>query len=147
MSGSGSGAGGRGAAGAGGSGPGATGDRKRVLVLDDDAVILRSIQRQLRGRDFDLHLESDPDVAMSLLSDESFDLVLCDIKMKPRNGLDVLRDIKTDHPALPVIMISAFVDDQMIDTARSLGCAEFLFKPVRKRVLNETIDAVFASGG
>ena len=115
-------------------------DRKNILIIDDDDVILQSIARQLRDENLRLYLESDPFAAMARIEAESFALVLCDIKMKPKNGLEVLQDIKALQPDLPVIIVSAFVDDETVEAAQKLGCAEFLFKPVRKRLLIAAID-------
>lgn len=111
----------------------------RILAIDDDQIILRSIARQLRSAGFELDIESDPENAMPRIRETHYDVVLCDIKMKPLNGLEVLDLIRAEFPDLPVIIVSAFVDDQTVESARKLGCREFLFKPVKKTLLIEAI--------
>ena len=111
----------------------------KVLVIDDDAVILNSIARQLKNEPFLLELESDPSEGLEKIQRKSYDLVLCDIKMKPMSGLEVLAEIKRKKPEIPVIIISAFVDDQLLENARQLGSSDFLIKPVRRGILVEAI--------
>jgi len=115
-------------------------EARRVLAVDDDQVILQSISRQLRDSGVQLDLESDPANALPRLRSTSYDLVLCDIKMKPLNGLEVLAAIRAEYPRVPVIVVSAFVDDQTVEAARELGCDDFLFKPVRKQRLIEAME-------
>jgi CheY-like chemotaxis protein len=110
-----------------------------VLAVDDDQIILRSIARQLRSAGFELDIESNPENAMPRIRVTHYDVVLCDIKMKPLNGLEVLDLIRAEFPDLPVIIVSAFVDDQTVESARKLGCKEFLFKPVKKALLIEAV--------
>ena len=60
-----------------------SGAEKRLLVVDDDTVILDSIRRQLRDESLHIDFEADPESALSRLEHDAYDLVLCDIKMKP----------------------------------------------------------------
>ena len=117
-------------------------DHRNVLVIDDDAVILSSISRQLKNEPFLLELESNPAEGLKKIQRNSYDLVLCDIKMRPMSGLEVLAEIKKTKPEIPVIIISAFVDDQLLESARQLGSSDFLIKPVRRGILVEAINRV-----
>ena len=100
-----------------------------VLAIDDDEVILQSIGLQLRKENMSLDTESDPIAGLNRTMEKKYDLVLCDIKMKPISGIEVLRRLKERDPALPVIILSAFIDDQLFDDARRLGSNDFLIKP------------------
>jgi CheY-like chemotaxis protein len=115
-----------------------------ILVIDDDRIILESIGRQLRNEPMEIDFESDPEHGLERIGANSYDLVLCDIKMKPINGIEVLRRIKAAHDRLPVIIVSAFVDDQLFEEAKRIGCSDFLIKPVRKGTLVEAIWRVLA---
>ncbi len=113
---------------------------RRLLVIDDDVLIRQSIRRQLKDiPGLDIDFEHDPLEGLRRLGVTRYDLVMCDIKMKPMNGLEVLSKVKRLYPALPVIILTGFVDDQMIESAQRLGCSDFLIKPVRK---NDLIDAI-----
>jgi CheY-like chemotaxis protein len=112
------------------------GRERRLLVIDDDASIQQSIGRQLRdAQRLQVFFETDPEKALLRIAAESWDLVLCDIKMKPLSGLEVLARITTDFPSLPVIILTGFVDDQIVESAQMLGSSDVLFKPVRKAQL------------
>jgi CheY-like chemotaxis protein len=129
------------------------GRARRLLVVDDDLGVQRSIGRQLKGASdpeagrLELSFETDPEKALALLAEEDWDLVLCDIKMKPLSGLEVLARIRAGRPSLPVIMLTGFVDDQIIERAEALGCSDFLIKPVRKEQLLASIFRVLAAAG
>jgi CheY-like chemotaxis protein len=106
-----------------------------ILAIDDDDVILQSIGLQLRKENVSLDLENDPITALERATEKKYDLVLCDIKMKPITGIEVLRRLKERDPDLPVIILSAFIDDQLFKDARQLGSNDFLIKPIRRKTL------------
>ena len=120
----------------------------KMLVIDDDPAILESIKRQLKNQKrLALDFESNPLEGLRRLDAETYDLVLCDIKMTPIDGLEVLTRIKSGHPLIPVIMLSGFVDDQVIESAQAIGSSAFLIKPIRKADLIESIVQVLATSG
>jgi DNA-binding NtrC family response regulator len=110
-----------------------------ILAIDDDEVILQSISRQLRNENVTLDLEQNPITGLERAAEKRYDLVLCDIKMKPINGIEVLRQLKERDPGLPVVILSAFIDDQLFEEAKRLGSYDFLIKPVRRHKLTSTI--------
>jgi DNA-binding NtrC family response regulator len=114
-----------------------------ILVIDDDHDVLNSFKKQLQ-RFESLHpvYTNNPLEGLELVSSNEWNLVLCDIKMKPITGLEVLEKIRVIKPQLPVIIITGFVDDKIMMQAKTLGCNEFLIKPVRKSVLIDAIDKV-----
>jgi CheY-like chemotaxis protein len=122
-------------------------ENKRLLVIDDDPFILESIKKQLKDEKFDITLLNSPEEAIVTAGNADFDLVLCDVKMEPLSGIDVLKVLKKQRPEIPVIMLSGYVDDQLIEKAQNLGCTRFLIKPLRKKelinVINEILGLIF----
>ena len=118
-------------------------NRKKILVIDDDKVILQSIEKQLKHQNLNLDFEDDPVAGLGKIMKKNYDLVLCDIKMKSLTGLEVLKEIKSTHPEIPVIILTGYVDDKIIEEARNLGCDDFLFKPLRKNILINSINKIF----
>jgi CheY-like chemotaxis protein len=117
----------------------------RLLVIDDDKAIQQSIRRQLKSASFlAVDFETDPLEGLRRIETVGYDLVMCDIKMTPIGGLEVLARIKDAHPKLPVIILTGFVDDQIIERAQALGCSDFLIKPVRRSQLLESIMRVLS---
>ena len=114
----------------------------RVLVIDDDINVLQAIQRQLENEDIDLNCERNPVKALNLLNTVEYDIILCDIKMQPMSGLEVLREIKQNRPTMSVIIITGFFDDEVKEKAKKLGTNDFLMKPILKKDLIAAINNV-----
>ncbi len=113
---------------------------KEILVIDDDLMILSSIERQLKNEEYSLDLESNPVTGLEKLENKKYDLVLCDLRMKPINGTEVVKKIRENDPEMPIIVLTGYVDDALFDEVKTIGCNEFLIKPVRKSQLIEVID-------
>ncbi|OHD10901.1 MAG: hypothetical protein A2086_01440 [Spirochaetes bacterium GWD1_27_9] len=116
--------------------------QKHILVIDDDPIILKSIQNQLKSQSFQLEIVNDPKEALRIAFEKEFDLVICDVKMEPINGLEILQKIKSYRPGLPVIILTGYVDDQIRQKAKEIGSSDFLIKPVRKQQLIDAINNV-----
>jgi YesN/AraC family two-component response regulator len=113
--------------------------KKEVMVIDDDPFILQSIKKQLKEQNLNLKLINNPEEGLVEIDKKHFDLVLCDIKMEPMNGIEVIKKLRINHPDMPVIILSGYVDDQLIEKTKNIGCKKFLIKPVRKKELIDTI--------
>lgn len=113
-----------------------------ILVIDDDDRILKSIEKQLKDETFNVEFTNDPLVGLDKIEENKYDLVISDIKMKSILGTDVLRVIKTKYSDMPVIILTGYVDDSIMEEARFLGCNDFLIKPVRKSELLESINKI-----
>ncbi len=113
---------------------------KRVLVVDDEAVVRNGIRRALKSRGTETVPAADGEEALSLLDHQHFDLVLLDIRMPDMDGMTVLREIQSRHPGTPVIMITGY---PTIDTAvecTKLGAQDYLVKPFRLAELEGSLD-------
>ena len=66
-------------------------------------------------------------------------MILMDNKMPVMSGLDALTIIRKESNTIPIIMLSAYVFDSDIETAKKAGASEYLSKPVDVKLLNETI--------
>lgn len=110
-------------------------DKKRVLVIDDELSILASINRQLKNENLEVDLENNPDNALIRLENSRYDLVITDIKMTPITGLDVLQIMKEKYAGIPVIVLTGFVDDKILNQVKNIGCDDLIIKPVRKKTL------------
>jgi len=105
----------------------------RVLVVDDSATMRKIIIKGLREAGFaelDFCEAVDGASALEVLRKDEFDLVLSDINMPGMDGLILLGEIKQRFPDLPVIMVTAYGDDERRRQASEIGAAEFFTKPV-----------------
>jgi two-component system, NtrC family, response regulator AtoC len=100
-----------------------------VLVVDDEALTLRTVSRGLREEGFEVFTASSGEEALKLFQEEKPDLTLLDIVLPGIDGVEVLRQIKSTNPAGIVLMMSAY---HMVDRAveaMKLGAYDYLIKP------------------
>ena len=118
----------------------------KILVVDDEKSVqrlyLQRFRKETRSGDVELHFAFSGEEALQFLNEgEAHDvtLVLSDINMPKMSGLEVLKIVRTRYPALKVLIITAYVDDQNRDEAISLGADDYLAKPIDFKVLKEKI--------
>ncbi|MBC7700826.1 response regulator transcription factor [Aquabacterium sp.] len=114
----------------------------KVLLIDDHPLILAALQSVIQGLGDNVTVStaSSGQTARDALSaDHNFDLVLLDLHLGEDNGFDLLAELRTAYPALPVVVISA--SDRTSDVIRAIDMGAMGFVP--KRATNETlIDAL-----
>lgn len=111
----------------------------RILIIDDEIEICESIKLILEFENYLVRYINDGNQAEAALVEQPADAVLLDIQMGTSNGFEVLKKIKAEHPALPVIMISAFGNIQNAIQATRLGAYDFLEKPIDRDKLLITV--------
>lgn len=114
--------------------------QKKVLVIDDEDRILLSIKKQLKDVNYMIEFTNDPNDGLSLISNNSYHLVLCDIRMKPIDGIEVLENVRKKYPELSFVILTGYIDDKIIEKAKEIGVTDILLKPIRKKILIATID-------
>jgi two-component system nitrogen regulation response regulator NtrX len=103
----------------------------RVLIVDDEASIRRSLAGILSDEGFEPSEAADGEAALAKLrGDASLDLVLLDIAMPGRDGVSVLEEIQRSHPGVPVVMMSGHGTIETAVRATQLGAFDFLEKPL-----------------
>ena len=103
---------------------------RTVLIVDDEPKICRMLQRFFELRGFrTLATQSGRD-ALATAEREPLDYVLLDVRMPEMSGLEVLRELKARRPQIPVIMVSAHTDREVIDEAFRLGACDYITKPM-----------------
>ncbi len=103
---------------------------RTVLVVDDEAQIRKSLKGVLSDEGYRVVMAEDGPNALSVVEEESPDIVLLDIWMPDMDGIQVLKKIKEDHPSLPVVMISGHGNIETAVTATKLGAFDFIEKPL-----------------
>jgi DNA-binding NarL/FixJ family response regulator len=117
----------------------------RVLVVDDHAVV-RTGTRQVLETSDDISVvgeAGDATGAMDLIDRLEPDVLLCDVGLSDESGIDVARRVKTTHPSVRVVMLSAYDDDQYVRDAWEAGVAGYLLKTMPRE---ELVGAVRAAG-
>ena len=106
-----------------------------ILVADDNKTYRDSIQKVLEREGYLVESTGDVDGALEAMRVRHFDLLVCDYRMPGKSGIDLLQQMKSDHSAVPVLMISACADAATEALAMELGAIELIRKPVRRQEL------------
>lgn len=102
---------------------------KRILVVDDDVLIVDMIERYLEENGYAITTADNGEEALSFLKTRNFDVVLCDIHMDGKDGFAVLATCKALHPQIKVILCSGDVIYATLSKAFACGADSFLAKP------------------
>lgn len=100
-----------------------------VLIVDDEAEIRESLQTLLELEGFDVETAGTGEEGLSQMANRPFDLVLLDLTLPGRNGMEILSEIHFHDPHLPVIMITAYGTVENAVRAMQSGAANFVQKP------------------
>ena len=118
----------------------------RVLLVDDEDIVRMGL-RMVLGADPSIEVvgeAADGQQAVSAVGTSRPDLVLMDIRMPRQDGLTALREIRGQHPGLPVVMLTTFDTDEMVLTALRAGASGFLLKSTHPAQLIEAVHAAAA---
>ncbi|HEX7666564.1 MAG TPA: sigma-54 dependent transcriptional regulator [Polyangiaceae bacterium] len=109
--------------------PMVSGEPVRVLVVDDEAGLRRSLERVLASRGFLVETAEDGEQALAAVTEREPEVVLMDIMMPRMSGLDALQHIKRGAPHIEVVMMTAHADVDTAVAAVKSGAYDFLTKP------------------
>ena len=120
----------------------------RVLICDDHLIVRQGIKQILAdAEDISLAGEAeDGPQALQRVRLGGIDVVLMDIAMPYRDGLDVLRQLKSEFPKVPVLMLSTYPDKQYAVRSLKLGAAGYLNKSADSQQMTSAIRKVAAGG-
>lgn len=110
--------------------------KKRILIIDDDASIRSSLEKILTENGFKLTAAADGDSAQSEFAQA--DLLILDLNLPLQDGWDILGQVNSGYPLLPVIVITGLADQ--LDDRTIPGASAFLEKPIEVPALLETVE-------
>ncbi len=104
---------------------------RRVLLVDDDPLLLDVLTTVLDLEEFDVVAASDGDAALQIAEHEDVDLVVCDVRMPGTDGLEVCRRLKSNPETadLPVILLTARDTPEGRAAGEQAGCDAYVTKP------------------
>lgn len=101
----------------------------RVLIVDDHAVVRRGLREILAGeRNLEVSETADPHEALRLIREQPWSLVVLDIDLPGKSGLELLKDVRRERPRLPVLILSIYPEDQFALRTLKAGASGFLSK-------------------
>ncbi|WP_419193435.1 response regulator [Kolteria novifilia] len=102
----------------------------KILIVDDQPDICRTIGKVLTLNDFPVELVNDPHEAIEKMAQGLYRIVFSDIQMPGMSGLELLKALKSRSPMAVVIMMTAFHDQGMVVECIEHGAHDFLTKPI-----------------
>ncbi|MBU4540954.1 MAG: response regulator [Firmicutes bacterium] len=112
----------------------------RVLVLDDEMLVLNIIESVLRNRGYAVRITNDPDQALAILRAHEADLLILDLFMPGKSGLEFYRDLKQEKIVIPTIVLTASANKADHILALQEGIDNFLTKPFEADVLVANVE-------
>ncbi len=111
----------------------------RILVIDDDEMVLDSCRRIFTAEGYDVVLTTSPHEGLNLVASMSFDTVLCDWKMPGFDGMDVVEELSRRSPDSTLIMISGYPSVGRATEAMKRGAMDYVPKPFTPEQIVETV--------
>lgn len=120
----------------------------KLLIIDDHAVVRRGMQFLLLSHFKGIEIGEAEDGKSGLASviENDWDIVVLDISMPGRNGMDLIQEIKTAKPSLPILVISGHSEKDYAVRALKLGASGFVSKQSAAEVLVTAVEKVIAGG-
>jgi CheY-like chemotaxis protein len=110
-----------------------------LLITDDDAAFRQTLCGLFRQRGFRTLAASDGQEALEIVSREPVHLLLLDVHMPRLTGLETLQLVKQINDLLPIILLTAQLDEAILEQARQANAFSILRKPVALRVLTDVV--------
>lgn len=112
-----------------------------ILVADDDEAILGVLSRSLAAEGYRVITAKDGETALNLSREQKPDLILLDISMPKKNGLEVLKELAPELPRTGFMMITGNEDEQVAKTCLEMGAFDYIPKPMNLQALMKVIEA------
>lgn len=114
----------------------------KILIAEDEEILRKVLSEKFKKEKFMVEAATDGEAALSLAKSFKPDMILLDIIMPKKDGLEVLEELKSDNDLqdIPVIMVSILGEDEKIKKALKLGAVDYLIKT--QHSINEVVDIV-----
>jgi DNA-binding NtrC family response regulator len=101
----------------------------KVLLVDDEKEFIQTLAERLEVRDFSVQTAFGGDEALSKIKEQDFDVVVLDVLMPGKNGIETLREIKSIKPLVNVIMLTGHATVETAIDGMKAGAYDYLMKP------------------
>lgn len=120
---------------------------KRVLIVDDHAIIRKGLRQIFEESDrYEVAESSDGQKALEMIRKEQWDIVLLDINMPRRSGLEVLQQIKREFPKLPVLVLSIYPENIYAVRCMKTGAAGYMTKNSSPDAIIDVVEQILNGG-
>jgi CheY-like chemotaxis protein len=108
---------------------------RKVLVVDDDAVVGKSFNRVLSSKGYIVTTAQNAHEALKQIREQEFDVVFTDIKMPGMDGVELAERVKSSRPWTPVVIITGFGTTENESRAKAAGVSDFMRKPLSPEMI------------
>jgi len=122
-------------------------DAKRILIVDDEANMCSIIQEILEDEGYEVRVAENGNEALQTIQKVTPDLIITDINMPCMGGLELLRKVKSLHPNVQFIIMTAFGELETYLNAMSNGAFDYITKPINIEMLKLMVAKVLEQGG
>ncbi len=102
----------------------------KVLLIEDEALLTQMYQKKFQDDGYNCHIAENGEIGLKLANEILPDIILCDIMMPVKNGIETVRELKekqeTKH--IPIVMLTNLSDDSYVREALGLGAISYLVK-------------------
>lgn len=117
--------------------------KARVLIVDDEEVFVEMLAQRLEARGLEVDRAFDGEQALEKLKSKELNVVILDVLMPGKDGIEVLREIKKMKPLTEVIMLTGHATVQTAIDGMKLGAYDYLMKPTETKDLLEKIQGAY----
>ena len=115
---------------------------KKILVIEDDPAILKGLEESLRTENYQVITSSDGEDGFKKAKKEKIDLILLDIMLPNKNGIDICRDLRRDKVETPILMLTSKKEEMDKVLGLEIGADDYVTKPFSIRELHARIKAL-----
>jgi two-component system, response regulator, stage 0 sporulation protein F len=117
---------------------------REILIVDDQPGIRLLLNEVFKKEGYNTHLAANGLDALKIAEATALDCALLDMKIPGMDGLEILARLKKMQPDLPVVMMTAYVEQHMIDSATELGVVKYFTKPFNIFEMRDEVKKILA---
>jgi len=116
---------------------------KSILIVDDEPIVRESIRDWLKDAGYQVATAESGEEALKMMETQEFSVLVLDVRLPGKTGIQILREVKTLKPQIKSIVITAYPSAELAVEAMKLGAVDYLIKPVApdelEKLIRETI--------
>lgn len=115
---------------------------KHILLIEDEVSVIEFIRRGLTEENYEVSVAFNGATGTSMALESLFDLIILDIMLPSKNGLEVCKELRDNHIQIPIIFLTALGTSENIAVGLNLGADDYLVKPFKFIELSARINAL-----
>jgi len=113
--------------------------KKKILIVDDDSLVLKTLQNLLSRHNYEVHCAKSSEDALRQVESGNFNLIVSDVRMPEQDGIELLKKIRANGLGTPFVFITGYASENTPIDAIKLGAKDYILKPFN---LDELLESV-----